>query len=102
MHGGTITRCKHSSCRAVISMVEILKPGRAAKSGTAPVVTQWLPIQLPPVLGWLGGSGDKLVVPRLRKIVSCEIVTPDEAKGYPTSDLILGSEPHSLYCPHNQ
>lgn len=91
MHGGTLTRCKY--CRAIISLVQVVKPG------TVPHEFMWVPIEIPPVLGVLDGNGDeRLVVPRLRKIVTCTILTPQEAKERAVSDLILGSELHRHYC----
>lgn len=93
MHGGTLTRCKY--CPAVIALVRVVKAGERDSS--------WMPIDVPPVLGRLGGeTPDRLVIPRLQKIVACRIITPEEARTAPVSDLILGSVPHWATCerPH--
>lgn len=81
-----MTRCKR--CPAVISLVE-LAGGK------------WHPIDLPPVFGHLRGDElkDRLVVPRLRQVVACTIITPEEAAELPISQLVLGSVSHFATCP---
>lgn len=89
MSRNPLTRCK--KCPAVISLVQL-------ESG------KWHPINLPPVFGHLRGDElgqlkDRLVVPRLKTVVACNIITPEEARDLPISQLVLGSVSHFATCP---